>query len=241
MVVHKQQLLYRGKVKSIYETNGPDLFIAEFHDKMTAFDGEKHQTWAGKGAVNNQISAKLMTLLTDAGIPTHFERLLSDHESVVKRLKMLPVECVVRNRAAGSVSRRLGIEKNTCFDPPLYEFFLKNDALHDPLISEHHILYFHWATKEQVEKMISLALQINGILVDVFQKKGLLLIDAKYEFGLSAHDQAVTLGDEISPDSCRIWNQETQKPLDKDRFRYDMGQVLEAYREIAKRLGIRLL
>lgn len=232
----KKNLLYTGKAKSMYETDDPNLLITDFRDDTTAFDGAKHEKLARKGMVNNQISAYLMTVLRDHGVPTHFEQLLSPHEVLVKRLQMIPLECVVRNMAAGSLTRRLGIELATPLQPPLYELFLKNDVLHDPMISEHHALSFGWATLEQLKQMQHWSLKINEILKELFDQHDLILVDAKYEFGCFNHD--IYLGDEISPDSCRIWDKKTKESLDKDRFRKDLGNVVESYEIIAKRLGV---
>ncbi len=238
MKLSKQKMLYSGKVKSLFETEDPNFLIAEFRDDTTAFDGAKHELLANKGVVNNQISAFIMKTLAEAGVPTHFERTLSENESVVKRLKMIPLECVVRNIAAGSLCRRLGVQEKLPLDPPLLELFLKNDALHDPMICESHALRFGWATEKQLAEMKKLTLKINEVLSALFKKAGLVLVDAKFEFGVK--DDTVYLGDEISPDSCRIWDAETLEILDKDRFRKDMGGVMAAYEEIAKRLGIEL-
>jgi len=232
----KQKLLYSGKVKSMYSTLTRGFLIAEFRDDTTAFDGEKHEKLEKKGALNNQINARLMSVLSAAGVPTHFERLLSPTESLVKHLEMIPLECVVRNVAAGSLCRRLGIESGLHLETPLYELFLKNDELHDPFINEDHAIYFKWAIKPQLEKMKRLSLKINAILSTLFAEAGMQLVDSKYEFGIK--NGIVTLGDEISPDSCRIWDIKTHTVLDKDRFRKNMGKVIESYLEVANRLGV---
>lgn len=237
-VLSKKELLYSGKVKSLFQTEDPDYLIAEFRDDTTAFDGAKHEKLADKGMVNNQISAYIMQALAEAGVPTHFEKLLSPNESLLKHLKMIPVECVIRNVAAGSLCRRLGIEDGLRLDPPLYELFLKNDELHDPMISENHAISFGWATPEQLARMKELTFKINSMLSELLAKSNLLLVDSKYEFGVK--DGEIYLGDEISPDSCRIWDTDTHEILDKDRFRKDMGGVIAAYEEIARRLGIEL-
>ncbi len=237
MQIQRQKLLYSGKAKSLFETSDNDFLIAEFRDDTTAFDGAKHEKLADKGHVNNQINAYIMQYLASCGIPTHFEKLLSDNESLVRRLKMIPLESVVRNIAAGSLCRRLGIEKNKSISPPLLELFLKNDELHDPLINDNHAISFGWANALQLQKMRELTLQINEALSELFAKAGLLLVDAKFEYGI-ASDGNMYLGDEISPDSCRIWDATTHEILDKDRFRQDLGDVIPAYQQVAQRLGI---
>jgi len=236
----KTKLLYSGKAKSMYETNHPDFLITEFRDDTTAFDGVKHEKLENKGVTNNRISAHIMQALEKAGVPTHFEKLLSPNEILVKRLRMIPVECVIRNIAAGSLCRRLGIEEGLKLSPPLYELFLKNDTLHDPMISENHALSFGWATEAQLVRMKILTHQINTVLLKLFADAGMMLVDAKFEFGVGAADGNIYLGDEISPDSCRIWDTETHEILDKDRFRKDLGGVVPAYQKIAERLGITL-
>lgn len=235
--IMKRDLLYSGKAKSLFTTDQPELLIAEFRDDTTAFDGAKRAQLTDKGMVNNQISAFLMKHLAEAGIPTHFNGLLSDRESIVRRLTMIPLENVVRNIAAGSLCRRFGIQSGLVLNPPLHELFLKNDELHDPMVTENHALTFDWATQEQLIRMKELSLKINEILKHIFSEVGLILVDAKYEFGVAA-DGKIYVGDEISPDSCRIWDIETNEPLDKDRFRKDMGEVVSSYQKIAQRLGI---
>jgi phosphoribosylaminoimidazole-succinocarboxamide synthase len=235
----KQQVLYKGKAKTLYQTSEPGLLISEFRDDTTAFDGEKCEQLSLKGATNNLISAHISEVLHKAGVPTHFVSVLSDTESVVKQLKMIPLENVVRNIAAGSLCRRLGIAPNTELNPPLHELFLKNDELHDPMVNDNHALSFGWATEEQLRTMKTLSLKINEVLRDMFKKAGLILVDSKYEFGVGL-DGKIYLGDEISPDSCRIWDETTRESLDKDRFRKDLGNVIESYRIIAERLGVSL-
>ncbi len=239
MDISKVDLLYSGKAKSLFSTNDPDLLIAEFRDDTTAFDGAKHEQLTDKGAVNNLINARIMEVLAAAGIPTHFQCLLSNTEAVVRRLTMIPLENVVRNIAAGSLCRRLGIEPKQPLNPPLYELFLKNDELHDPIVNQHHALSFGWATNEQLQQMRSLSLKINEVLTAFLADASLVLVDAKFEFGVG-QDNRIYLGDEVSPDSCRIWDAATHKPLDKDRFRQDMGDVIASYKEIARRIGIKL-
>ncbi len=238
MSLRKQNLIYSGKAKSLYSTEKDGLLIMEFRDDTTAFDGIKHEKLAHKGVVNNRINAYLMQLLSQAGVPTHLEMLSSPDQSVVKHLKMIPLESIVRNIAAGSLCRRLGITNSTKLDPPLYELFLKNDELHDPMINDNHAIHFGWATKEQLQQMEALTLQANTVLSRRFAECGLLLVDAKFEFG--QFDGKMYVGDEISPDSCRIWDAVTHETLDKDRFRQDLGGVVAAYEQVAERLGIAL-
>ncbi len=236
--MEKREQLYTGKAKTVYATDEPDHLILHFRNDTSAFDGEKVAQLDRKGRVNNRFNAFIMERLAEAGIPTHFERLLGDEEALVKRLEMLPVECVVRNYAAGSLCRRLGVEEGLALEPPVFEFFLKNDALHDPMINESHIRTFRWATDDEVVEMKDLSLRINGILTRLFADAGLLLVDFKLEFG-RFHGRLL-LGDEFSPDGCRLWDAETRTRLDKDRFRQGLGGVVEAYEEVARRLGIPL-
>lgn len=229
-------LLYQGKAKSAYLTDDPDTLILAFRDDTSAFDGEIIEQLAQKGAINNQFNAYIMTLLQEAGIETHFIRRLSPTESLVRRLEMIPVECVVRNRAAGSLVKRLGVESGLRFAAPLFELFLKNDALHDPMITEHHVRAFGWASSAELDTMMELSLRTNTILTQRFSEIGLDLIDFKLEFG--RFQGRIVLGDEFSPDGCRLWDQATGKKMDKDRFRQKLGGVIEAYADVAKRLGI---
>ena len=240
MNIQKAALLYSGKAKSLYETDKPDYLITEFRDDTTAFDGIKHEKLANKGVVNNQINAHIMQALQNAGVPTHFVEMISPNETVVRHLKMIPLESVIRNVAAGSLCRRLGVTSGIHLDPPLYEIFLKNDELHDPLVTNNHALSFGWATQEQLDSMCELTFKINEVLTGLFADAGLLLVDAKYEFGIG-DDGKMYLGDEISPDSCRIWDKVTHEPLDKDRFRKDLGNVVGSYQLIAEHLGIELV
>jgi len=237
-MTNRKQELYSGKAKSVYETDDPDKLILFFRNDTSAFDGGKVAQLQRKGEVNNRFNAFIMEKLENAGIATHFDSLLSAEESLVKRLSMFPIECVVRNVAAGSICKRLGIEEGIDLDPPTFEFFLKNDELHDPMINEYHIRSFGWATDEQVKGMQALTFQVNTILRSLFQEAGLLLVDYKLEFG-DYHGQ-ITLGDEFTPDGCRLWDMETRKKLDKDRFRQGLGGVVEAYEEVARRLGVEL-
>ncbi|MCX8712823.1 phosphoribosylaminoimidazolesuccinocarboxamide synthase [Gilliamella sp. B2969] len=230
--------LYRGKAKTVYTTDNPELLILEFRNDTSAFDGLRIEQLDRKGMVNNKFNYFIMTLLRDEGIPTQVAALISDNEVLVKKLEMIPVECVVRNRAAGSLVKRLGVEEGTVLNPPTFELFLKNDALHDPMVNESHCKAFGWATDEQLATMKALSFKINTILTELFDKAGLILVDYKLEFGL--YKGEVTLGDEFSPDGCRLWEKETLKKMDKDRFRQSLGGVIEAYEEVAKRIGVPL-
>lgn len=236
--MQKQAELYAGKAKTVYTTSDDDALILEFRNDTSAFDGEKTAQLDRKGMVNNLFNAFIMQRLADAGIATHFNQVLSEQESVVKRLEMLPIECVVRNVAAGSLCRRLGIEEGLNLNPPTFEFFLKNDALHDPMINDYHIQAFGWASAEQVASMKDLTFKVNDVLKALFLDAGLLLVDYKLEFGVFKGD--IVLGDEFTPDGCRLWDKETRKKLDKDRFRQGLGGVVEAYEEVAQRLAIPL-
>jgi phosphoribosylaminoimidazole-succinocarboxamide synthase len=236
--MEKRQELYAGKAKSVYKTDDDDFVILSFRDDTSAFDGEKVEQLSRKGEVNNKFNAFIMEYLANAGIPTHFEKLLSANESVVKNMQMIPVECVVRNVASGSLCRRLGVEDGMELNPPVFEFFLKNDALHDPMINEYHIETFGWAKADDVIKMKELTFKVNVELSKLFADAGMILVDYKLEFGLFKGD--VVLGDEFSPDGCRLWDAETRKKLDKDRFRQGLGGVIEAYEEVAKRIGVTL-
>ncbi|EPC03014.1 phosphoribosylaminoimidazole-succinocarboxamide synthase [Litchfieldella anticariensis FP35 = DSM 16096] len=234
--MEKRQELYAGKAKSVYHTDDPDRLILHFRDDTSAFDGQKKEALARKGMVNNKFNAFIMDKLGDAGIPTHFEQLLSDTECVVKNLDMIPVECVVRNLSAGSLCRRLGVEEGLELNPPTFELFLKNDEQHDPMINESLAETFGWATPEQLAEMKALTFKVNDVLKALFEAGGMLLVDYKLEFGLF-HGQIV-LGDEFSPDGCRLWDASTREKLDKDRFRQGLGGVIEAYEEVGRRIGV---
>ena len=230
--------LYSGKAKSMHLTEDPERLIMEFRDDTSAFDGEKIEQLDRKGMVNNLFNAFIMTKLENAGVDTHFDKLLSGTESIVKCLDMIPVECVVRNIATGSLCKRLGIEDGLNLEPPTFEFFLKDDARHDPMINDYHIESFGWATREEVALMKQNTFQVNEILGAMFADAGMILVDFKLEFG--RYDSNLVLGDEFTPDGCRVWDAETRKKLDKDRFRHGLGGVIEAYEEVALRLGVDL-
>lgn len=234
--MEKRKELYSGKAKSVYTTDSEDKLILVFRNDTSAFDGKKIEQLDRKGMVNNKFNAFVMRKLEEAGVKTHFEKLLSDNESLVKRMDMFPIECVVRNIAAGSICRRLGVEEGIDLNPPTFEFFLKNDKLGDPMINEFHIQSFGWASADNVEKMKALTFTVNGVLKQMFLDAGMLLVDYKLEFGL--FNGEVLLGDEFTPDGCRLWDKDTRKKLDKDRFRQGLGGVIEAYEEVGARIGV---
>ena len=237
--MQKLDELYRGKAKTVFYTDSPDHLILEFRNDTSAFDGEKIEQLERKGEVNNKFNHFIMQKLEAAGVPTQVESLLSDTECVVKKLDMIPVECVVRNFAAGSLCRRLGVEEGIALTPPTFEFFLKNDALHDPMVNDYHIIAFEWATQDQIDKMKALTFKVNEVLTQLFDSGDMLLVDYKLEFGVDSQGNIV-LGDEFSPDGCRLWDKETRNKMDKDRFRQGLGSVVETYIEVAKRLGLDL-
>lgn len=232
----KESLRYSGKAKSLYDTDEPNYLIMEFRNDISAYEGIKKEKLARKGAINNRFNAFIMQKLEAAGIETQFVQMFSETESVVKHLDMIPVESVVRNIAAGHLCSRLGIEEGIDLTPPTFEFFLKDDERHDPMINDSLILTFNWATEAEIVEMKAQSLKINEILKDLFLKAGMLLVDFKLEFGRV--DGRIVLGDEFTPDGCRIWDVETRRKLDKDRFRKDLGDVLEAYEEVSQRLGV---
>jgi len=230
--------LFSGKAKVIFTTEDKDRLIMHFKDDTSAFDGEKIEKLDRKGMVNNKFTAFIMEKLEDAGIETHHDKILSEQDTLVKKLEMLPIECVVRNISTGSLCRRLGVDDGLDLNPPTFEFFLKNDELHDPMINEYHIKTFGWAEDSEVVEMKELTFKINDILKKLFSDAGLLLVDYKLEFG-RYHDK-ILLGDEFTPDGCRLWDSTTRKKMDKDRFRQGLGGVVEAYEEVAHRLGVQL-
>lgn len=234
----KGEQLYAGKAKSVFTTEDPDRLILHFRNDTSAFDGVKLASLDRKGEMNNRINAFVMSRIEDAGVATHFIEMLGPQDSLVRRLEMIRVECVVRNIAAGSISKRLGIEEGLELRSPVFEFFLKDDALHDPMINESHIRAFGWASEEEIEQMQIQSERVNGVLRELFGDAGILLVDFKLEFGRSGG--ALVLGDEFSPDGCRLWDAATRKKLDKDRFRRDLGEVVESYEEVARRLGVPL-
>ncbi|MGJ7072331.1 phosphoribosylaminoimidazolesuccinocarboxamide synthase [Morganella morganii] len=236
--MQKHAELYRGKAKTVYTTDNPDLLILEFRNDTSALDGERIEQFDRKGMVNNKFNHFIMGKLEAAGIPTQMERLLSDTEILVKKLDMVPVECVIRNRAAGSLVKRLGVEEGMVLNPPIFDLFLKNDAKHDPMINESYCETFGWVSRENLAEMKRLSYIANDVLSSLFDEAGLILVDFKLEFGL--YKGQVVLGDEFSPDGSRLWDKETLDKMDKDRFRQSLGGLIEAYEEVARRLGVKL-
>jgi len=234
--MEKREELYSGKAKSVYKTDDPDLYVLQFRDDTSAFDGLRVEQLEDKGKVNNIFNAFIMEKLDEAGIKSHFVERISDTESVVKKLEMIPVECVVRNLAAGSICKRFGIKEGIEVNPPTFEFFLKNDELHDPMINDYHIASFGWADPAHIEKMKEITFRVNGVLKELFLQADMVLVDYKLEFGV--YKGEILLGDEFSPDGCRIWDKDTRKKMDKDRFRQELGNVIETYKEVGERLGI---
>jgi len=227
-----------GKAKSLYTTDAPDQLIMHFRDDTSAFDGKKKEALLGKGAVNNQFNAFIMKHLESKGISTHHIDVLNSTDSLVHKLEMFPIECVVRNRATGSICRRLGTEDGLILDTPLFEFFLKDDDLGDPLITDEHILSFGWAKADDIKQMKEVTLEINSILCELFLNSNLILVDFKVEFGICNNN--LLLADEFTPDGCRLWDTETLAKMDKDRFRQGLGDVVESYHQVADRLGINI-
>lgn len=233
-MTEKLEQLYEGKAKRVYRTSDPDLYLVDFKDDATAFNGAKKGTIRNKGVLNNRISAVFFKLLEEKGIPTHFVELVSDREMLVKSLKIILIEVIVRNIAAGSLAKRLGLPEGTALSRPVLEFYYKDDKLGDPMINDYHVRALDLATPEQVDKLKDIALKVNEILLAYLSDKKIDLVDFKLEFGL--HNGEVILGDEISPDTCRFWDRDTREKLDKDRFRRDLGSVEEAYAEVFRRL-----
>ena len=237
--MEKRQELYRGKAKTVYATNDPNVLVMHYRDDVSAFDGAKLAQLSLKGETNNKFNAFIMGKLAAAGVPTHFLRVLNERESLVRAMKMIPVECVVRNICAGSMAKRYGIEEGTRLPEPIFEFFLKSDPLHDPLVNDDHIRVLGWGTAKEIDEMRSLTHKVNGVLKPLFAKGGMDLVDYKLEFGHPKDDPngALVLGDEFTPDGCRLWDHSTHDKMDKDRFRRDLGDVIEKYREVAQRIG----
>ena len=231
----KREQLYEGKAKKVFSTDDPDILIVSYKDDATAFNGLKKGTIAGKGVINNRMSNLLMQRLEKSGIPTHFVKELSERETLVKKVSIVPLEVIVRNIAAGSFSKRYGVSEGVVFDSPTVEFSYKNDELGDPLLDEYHALALHLATPEEIETIKKYSFAVNEELKAFWKECGVTLVDFKLEFGRLS-DSTIVLADEISPDTCRLWDSKTGEKLDKDRFRRDLGGVEDAYAEVMKRL-----
>ncbi len=231
----KQEQLYEGKAKKVYATNDPNLVIVDYKDDATAFNGEKKGTISGKGVINNRMTNYMFKMLEKEGVPTHLVEEISDRETIVKKVSIVPLEVIIRNVAAGSFSKRMGVEEGTKLLTPILEFSYKNDDLGDPFINDYYALALGLATKEEIDTIAKYAFKVNEFMVKFFKGLNIDLIDFKIEFGRTS-DGTIILADEISPDTCRFWDSTTHEKLDKDRFRRDMGGVEEAYQEIMKRL-----
>lgn len=231
----KTEMIYEGKAKKVYMTDDPELLIVDYKDDATAFNGLKKGTIMGKGVINNRVTNYLMKMLESKGIPTHLVKEISERETIVKKVKIVPLEVIVRNIAAGSLSKRLGLPEGTKLSQTVLEFCYKDDALGDPMVNEYHIYAMNLATKEELDLIASYSLKINKILTEYLKDVNIELIDFKLEFGRTS-DNKIILADEISPDTCRFWDSRTGEKLDKDRFRRDLGNVEDAYKEILKRL-----
>lgn len=231
-----RELLYEGKAKKVYATEIPDVLIVDYKDDATAFNGLKKGTIVGKGSINNRMTNHIFQLLEKEGVPTHFIEELSDRKTAVKKVEIVPLEVIIRNVAAGSFSKRLGVPEGTLFKEPTIEFSYKNDELGDPLINDSFAIALELATKEELEIIKKYAFKVNDVLIAYFLAAGIKLIDFKIEFG--RFKGSIILADETSPDTCRLWDVETNEKLDKDRFRRDLGNVEEAYNEVCRRLGL---
>jgi phosphoribosylaminoimidazole-succinocarboxamide synthase len=238
--MNRRRLVYEGKAKILYEGPEPGTLIQYFKDDTTAFDATKKALLEGKGVLNNRISEYIMTQLNAIGVPTHFIRRINMREQLIREVEIIPLEVVVRNVMAGSLAKRFGREEGEQLPRSIIEFYYKDDKLHDPMVSEEHILAFNWASPQDIDDIMSLAVRINDFLTGVFLGAGIRLVDFKIEFGRLWEGEfaRIILADEISPDSCRLWDIKTGEKMDKDRFRRDLGGVTEAYQEVAKRLGI---
>lgn len=239
-MINRRRRIYEGKAKVLYEGPEPGTLVQHFKDDATAFNNEKHDRIDGKGVLNNRISEYLFSRLTDIGVPNHFIRRMNMREQLIREVEIIPLEVIVRNVAAGSLSKRLGIEEGTTLPRSIIEFCFKNDELGDPMVAEEHITAFGWASPQEIDDIMALSIRINDFLSGLFLGVGIRLVDFKLEFGrLWENDMVrIILADEISPDSCRLWDMKTEEKLDKDRFRRDMGGLVEAYQEVARRLGI---
>ena len=233
--MQKLAQIYEGKAKKVYATDDPNLVIVDYKDDATALDGLKKGTIVGKGVINNQMTNRLMAKMEKAGIPTHFVQELSERETLVKKVSIVPLEVIVRNISAGHFASRYGVEEGIVFDQPTIEFSYKNDDLHDPLLNEYHAIALKLATREEIDLIKKYSFAVNDVLKAFWRECGVTLVDFKLEFGKTS-DGTIVLADEISPDTCRLWDSKTHEKLDKDRFRRDMGGVEDAYAEIMKRL-----
>ncbi len=236
----RRKKIYEGKAKILYEGPEPGTLVAYFKDDATAFNNQKHGRLDGKGVLNNRISEFIMARLNEIGVPTHFIRRLNMREQLIRELEMIPVEVVCRNVAAGSIATRLGLEEGKPLPRSIMEFYYKSDELQDPMVAEEHITAFNWASAQEIDDMMALTLRVNDFVSGLFAGAGIKLVDFKLEFGRQFEGDMVRIvvADEISPDSCRLWDMESGEKLDKDRFRRDLGGVTEAYAEVARRLGI---
>ncbi len=234
MQTKKGRMIYEGKAKKIYNTADSGLYIQHFKDDATAFNAKKRGTIVNKGIMNNKISERLFTLLESKGVPTHFVKRLNDRDMLVKRLEIIPVEVVIRNVIAGSMSKRLGVEEGTKVKKPILEFYYKKDELDDPLVNDDTVIALEWATLSELKTIRSMALKVNRTLRSYLDKRGIILVDFKLEFG--RNNGQILLGDEICPDTCRFWDKKTMEKMDKDRFRRDLGKVEEAYQEVCRRV-----
>lgn len=238
--MNRRRRVYEGKAKILYEGPEPGTLVQHFKDDATAFNNKKHDTIEGKGVLNNRISEYIFQKLGEIGVPTHFLKRMNMREQLIREVEIIPVEVVVRNVAAGALAQRLGLDEGTQLPRSIVEFYYKSDELDDPLVTEEHITAFGWATPQEIDEMMALALRINDFLSGLFLGIGIRLIDFKCEFGRLYDNDAmrIVLADEISPDCCRLWDIETDEKMDKDRFRRDLGGLVEAYQEVARRLGI---
>jgi len=236
----RRKMIYDGKAKTLYEGPEPGTLVQYFKDDATAYNAEKHDVIDGKGVLNNRISEHIMTALDSIGIPTHFIKRINMREQLIRSAEIIPVEVVIRNVAAGTMSKRLGIEEGEKLQRPIIEFYYKEDSLGDPIITEEHIQVFNWASQQEMDEIVAMTFRINDFMSGMFHGIGLKLVDFKLEFGrvFEGDFQRVVLADEISPDSCRLWDHKTNQKLDKDVFRRDLGDLIDAYSEVARRLGI---
>ena len=233
--MEKKEQLYEGKAKKVYATENPDLYIVSYKDDATAFNGEKKGTIGGKGSINNRMTNMLMQVLEKKGVPTHFVEEINDRETIVKKVSIVPLEVIIRNISAGSFAKRFGVEEGIVFDEPTIEFSYKNDELGDPLMNAYHAIALKLATREEIEAIKKMAFTVNDTLKEYFLGLNIKLVDFKIEFG-RLDDGTIVLADEISPDTCRLWDKDTNEKLDKDRFRRDLGGTEEAYQEVMRRL-----